>query len=196
MLPKCSNMQIFWGFCPPLNTRNFPWTGRVFPSNLLCAIMARNHLPFFKLFSSFVHFCPNFQIFCSFLPFFFLSFFWKIACIPLLSRIGPPLRPPPTLFNKPPENCYFIEGIYPLFSNDAPIFHFRTLKNHWSLPFPINSLAVLNQNIFWEYCFLNISVWIISRYIKPPNSGGWVYENIKNLMRLGKHIYGSWKDLF
>ena len=28
-----------------------------------------NNLPFFKIFSSFVHFCPNFQIFCRFLTF-------------------------------------------------------------------------------------------------------------------------------
>ena len=67
---------------------------RAHSSSLLHAIIAHNHLPFFKIFSNFVHFCPNFQIFCHFLPFFnifcpFLPFFWKIACMPLLSRIGP-----------------------------------------------------------------------------------------------------------
>ena len=52
--------------------------------------LARNHLPFFKIFSNFLYFCPNFQIFCPFLTFFclFLPFFWKIARKPLLSRIG------------------------------------------------------------------------------------------------------------
>ena len=29
------------------------------------------------------HFCPNFQIFCL-----FLSFFWKTTCMPLISRLG------------------------------------------------------------------------------------------------------------
>ena len=196
MLPKCSNMQIFWGFCPPHSTPGIsPGPVGSFLAIYCVQLWHAITCPFSNYFLVLYIFAQIFKYFALFCPF-FSSFFWKIACIPLLSRIGPPLRPPPTLFNKPPENCYFIEGIYPLFSNDAPIFHFRTLKNHWSLPFPINSLAVLNQNIFWEYCFLNISVWINSRYIKPPNSGGWVYENVKKLMCLGKHIYGSWKDLF
>ena len=51
-----------------------------------CVIMAHNHLPFFKI-SSAVYFCPNFQIFCLFCPL-FLPFFWKIAPMPLISRIG------------------------------------------------------------------------------------------------------------
>ena len=49
---------------------------------------------FFKLFSNFVHFCINFQIFCPFLL--FLTFSWpflpllsKIARMPLLSMVGP-----------------------------------------------------------------------------------------------------------
>ena len=53
---------------------------------------ARNHLPFFKIFSIFGHLCPNFQILCpllTFFCFFFLTFFWKIVRMPLLSRIGP-----------------------------------------------------------------------------------------------------------
>ena len=55
-----------------------------YSSSLVRAIIARNHLPSLKIFSNFEHFCPNFQIFCPFLP-----FFWKKACILLLSRIGP-----------------------------------------------------------------------------------------------------------
>ena len=43
-----------------------------------------------SLFQTILHFYPNFQIFCSFLPIYnifwvFSSFFWKVACIPLLS---------------------------------------------------------------------------------------------------------------
>ena len=43
---------------------------RAYSSSLMCAIIARNHLPFFKIFSNFVHFCPNFQYFALFKHFF------------------------------------------------------------------------------------------------------------------------------
>ena len=33
------------------------------------AIVAHMRLPFFKIFSNFVHLCPNFQVFCLFRPF-------------------------------------------------------------------------------------------------------------------------------
>ena len=66
---------------------------RAYSSSLLRAIIARSHLPFFKILSNFVHFCPNFQIFCRFLPFYYYFYiflhFWKIARMPLLSRIDP-----------------------------------------------------------------------------------------------------------
>ena len=67
---------------------------RTFSSSLLRAIIARNHLLFFKIISNFEHFCPNFQIFCCFLPFLaffciFLPFFWKIERMPSLSVIAP-----------------------------------------------------------------------------------------------------------
>ena len=64
---------------------------RALSSSLLRAIITRNHVPFFKIFSNFVHFWANFQIFCSFFDLFkhFFPFFWKIAPMPLLSRIGP-----------------------------------------------------------------------------------------------------------
>ena len=39
---------------------------RAFSSSLLRAIIAHNYLSFFKIFSSFTHFCPKFQIFCPF----------------------------------------------------------------------------------------------------------------------------------
>ena len=42
--------------------------GRVYSS-------VRMRLPFFKLFSNFVHICPNFKIFCPFLS--FLALFLK-----------------------------------------------------------------------------------------------------------------------
>ena len=59
---------------------------RTYSSCFMRAIIARMRLPFFKIFSNFVHFCQNFI-----LPFFcpFLRFFWKIARMPFLSRIGP-----------------------------------------------------------------------------------------------------------
>ena len=53
------------------------WQDRPYSSSLLRVIVACNHLPFFKSFSSFVHFCANFQILCPFTP------------ILLLSRIDP-----------------------------------------------------------------------------------------------------------
>ena len=52
--------------------------GRAFSSSLLRAIIAHNHLLFFKIFSNFVYFCPNFQIFCPFLP--FLEIFLLLFC--------------------------------------------------------------------------------------------------------------------
>ena len=48
------------------------WSGgkvsynRAYSSSLLSVIIAHSHLPFLKIFSSFVHFCPNFQIFYPF----------------------------------------------------------------------------------------------------------------------------------
>ena len=67
---------------------------RAFSSSLFCAIIAHNQLPFLKIVSNFIKFGQNFQIFWPLLLIFniFLSFFWpfrKIACMPLLSRIGP-----------------------------------------------------------------------------------------------------------
>ena len=60
---------------------------RAYSSSLLHTIIAGNHLPFLKIYSNFSHFCPNFQIFCLFFNI-FLPFFWKIAFIPLHSRIS------------------------------------------------------------------------------------------------------------
>ena len=55
---------------------------RAYSSCFMCVIVTcMMRLPLFKIFSNFVNFCPNFQIFCPFL--------WKIACMPLLSRIDP-----------------------------------------------------------------------------------------------------------
>ena len=71
---------------------------RAYSSSLMCVIVACMGLPFFKIFSNFVHFCPNFQIFCPFLP-----FFSKIASMPLLSRIIPakwPIFPKQYFFRK------------------------------------------------------------------------------------------------
>ena len=57
---------------------------KTYSSCFMCVIVTCMRLPFSKIFSNFVHFCQNFQIFCP-----FLSFFWKIACMPLLSRTSP-----------------------------------------------------------------------------------------------------------
>ena len=54
---------------------------RAYSRKLLRAIIAHNHLSFFKIFSNFCTFSPLLNI--------FLPFFWKIAWMPLLSRIGP-----------------------------------------------------------------------------------------------------------
>ena len=59
---------------------------RAYSSYFMHAIVTRVRLPFFKLFSNFVHFPPNFQIFCPFLS--FLALFLKNCMQPLLSRIG------------------------------------------------------------------------------------------------------------
>ena len=65
-----------------------PNGARAYSSNVLYVIIAHNHLPFFKIFSNFVHFCPNFQIFCPFSTF-LCPFSQKWLPMPLLSRIGP-----------------------------------------------------------------------------------------------------------
>lgn len=61
---------------------------RAYSISLLCSITVCIHLPFFKIYSNFVYFCPNVQIIC---PFFNIpsGLFWKIALTPLLSRKGP-----------------------------------------------------------------------------------------------------------
>ena len=57
------------GHSSPMSLKYY-YANRAFSSGSLHAIIAHNHLPFFKVFSNFVHFCPNFQIFCPFLPLF------------------------------------------------------------------------------------------------------------------------------
>ena len=68
-------------------TENNPDGKRAFSRSLLSAIVAHNYLSFLKIFSNLVHFCPDFQICCPFLTFFFCLFFGKWhAC--LLFRIN------------------------------------------------------------------------------------------------------------
>ena len=62
----------------------FSYNDRACSCCFMHTITALMRLPFFKKFSNFVHFYPNFQVFCSFLP-----IFWKIARMPFFSRIGP-----------------------------------------------------------------------------------------------------------
>ena len=63
---KSVRMQSFPG--PYFKTfgLNMERVSRVYSSSLLGAIIARNHLPFFKIFSDFIYFSTNFQIFCPF----------------------------------------------------------------------------------------------------------------------------------
>ena len=72
----------------------FPSRPNHHPGPILAVYCVRQSTDFFKIFSNFTHFCPNFQIFCP--PLLILTclchccpFFWKIACMPLLSKIGP-----------------------------------------------------------------------------------------------------------
>ena len=51
---------------------------RAFSSSLLRVIIVSNHLPFYKILSNFVHFCPNLQIFCPSLLFF--NIFLPFSC--------------------------------------------------------------------------------------------------------------------
>ena len=74
--------------------------------NLLRVIIARSHLPFFKIFSNFVHFCPNFQIFCPFLTFFFCPYSEKSHACP-----------------------YFLEWAL------VEVYQFKRLKNQINLAF-------------------------------------------------------------
>ena len=57
---------------------------RTFSNCLLCVIITCNHLPLFKIFSNFVYFCSNFQIFCPFCSFltFFFPFSKKLYAFP------------------------------------------------------------------------------------------------------------------
>ena len=67
---------------------NKPNDARAYSSNVLHAIISHNHLPLLKIFSSFVHFFPNFQIFCLFSTF-LCHFSQKSLPMPLLYKIGP-----------------------------------------------------------------------------------------------------------
>ena len=67
---------------------------RAYSSCFMHAIVARIKLPFFKIFSNFVHFRPNFQI----VLLFFLPFFWKTAGMPFLSRKSPAVIKKPVIW--------------------------------------------------------------------------------------------------
>ena len=51
-------------------TLNKKHKGRAYSICFMHVIVACMRLPFFKIFSNFVHFCPNFQMFWPFLPLF------------------------------------------------------------------------------------------------------------------------------
>ena len=56
-------------YCKIFNKSFYCRIPRAFSSSLLRAIIARNHLLFFKIFLNFVYFCRNFQILYIFLSF-------------------------------------------------------------------------------------------------------------------------------
>ena len=60
---------------------NKPSGARASSSSLFHAIITHNHPPFFEVFSNFVHFCPNFQIFFPFSTF-LCSYFEKSKLLP------------------------------------------------------------------------------------------------------------------
>ena len=79
---------------PPLTFKIWQERG-LFSSSSLPAIIAHNHLPTFKIFSNFVHFCPIFKYFALFYP--FLTFF-----LPLFALFCP--------FSEKSQTCpYFLE---------------------------------------------------------------------------------------
>ena len=69
--------------------RSLSWYTQIpewYSSSLLHAIIANNHMSFFKIFSNFVHSCPNFVLFVLFWA--YLYYFWKMVRMLLLSRKG------------------------------------------------------------------------------------------------------------
>ena len=109
---------------------------RAFSSSLLRAIIAFNHLPFFKIFSNFVNFCPNFQIFCPFLSFFNIFcpfseklhvflYFLEYALVSKYVSISQQY-----MRNVPMNCCFWLVGIQILFRMKtffklvSAIFHF------------------------------------------------------------------------
>ena len=76
--------QVF--FRTPLNGGCcYCYICRAYSNSSVGTIIARSHLPFFKIFSNFT-FLPKLSNIFPFFP-----FFRKIACMSLLSRIGPDL---------------------------------------------------------------------------------------------------------
>ena len=61
---KTTGVQSFWNSTIACSKifKNYFSIIRAFSSSLLRVIIARNNLPFFKIFSNFVYFCPIFQI--------------------------------------------------------------------------------------------------------------------------------------
>ena len=117
------------------------------------AIVALMRLPFFKIFWSFVHFCQNFQIFCPFLP-----FFWKIAPMPLLSRIGPGSSDLNSSMNK-----NFLQ-LLKLFLKAYNKFWILK-KDHFVYWYYISisiSFTLFYTSRFWSFCFCKgCKMWFI-----------------------------------
>ena len=120
---------------------------RAFSSSLLRAIITHNHLHF-KIFSYFVQFCPNFQIFYTFLP--FLNIFLHFFALFLKNRAHALSRIGPGMYNRYTDISLFYSTLwknvqppplsrrgYKLLSNFVYL-HFQLLKA---------ILKILNMNL-------------------------------------------------
>ena len=121
---------------------------RAFSSSLLRAVIARNHLSFFKIFSNFVYFCQNFQICCPFFPFFnmFLPFFRPFseklhACPYFLEQ---------TLFNQATIQC-IIPAWNTMYSSDFQAFVIQIMDtvSQRLRQFYLNSQAAICRHLIW-----------------------------------------------
>ena len=70
LLPKGKCAIVGHSIISRLKDNFLSTNGRAYSSSLLHAIITHNHLSFLKIFSDFVHLCPNLQMCCPFLALF------------------------------------------------------------------------------------------------------------------------------
>ena len=127
VVQRCSEKRCSW----KIHKAVFAYS-----SSLLREIIARNHM-LLQIFSNLVYFCPNFQIFCP-----FLSFFWKFAVMALLSRIGTVKAP--MLYSKKILCCF--PGV-----NQLVDIH----DLNWTYSLLMNLQKHSPRVVLWKRCFLN-----------------------------------------